>query len=385
MMVFEHLWRRATFRVLACVVVVAVTLVPALAQAESKGSYREIKLVSDQPGVAMFRDPNLVNAWGLSRSSSSPWWVSDNGKGVSTLYKGDGTAVPLVVTIPTPPGGTPPATPTGTVFNDASATHPDEFVVSASGKSGPSFFLFATEDGTISGWNRQVDGTHAILAVDRSMAKQGTLQGAVYKGLANGQRHGHDFLYATNFRFGTVEMFDAQFHLVGSFTDRKLADDCPMPGQCFAPFGIQNIEGRLYVTYALQDAEKHDDAAGAGNGFVDVFNTDGTLLRRFAAHGPLNSPWGLALAPKGFGEFSGDLLVGNFGDGRINAFDVHSGRFQGQMKDEKEQPITIAGLWALAFGNGAQAGGLNELFFSSGPDDEQHGLFGKILAANMDR
>ena len=378
---FQYRWRRAMFRLLACVAVAAITLMPTLAQAQGGGFYRETRLVSDLPGVAMFQDRNLVNAWGLSHSPTSPWWVSDNGTGVSTLYKGDGTAVPLVVTIPTPPGGMPPATPTGNVFNDASSTHPDEFVVSANGKSGPSLFMFATEDGTISGWSPQVDGTHAILKVDRSAVGEG----AVYKGLATGQSHGQDFIYAANFRFGTVEMFDAQFHLVRSFTDRKLASDCPMPGQCYAPFGIQNIEGRLYVTYALQDKDKHDDVAGAGNGFVDVFNTDGVLLRRLEAHGTLDSPWGLALAPQGFGRFSGDLLVGNFGDGRINAFDEHSGRFLGQLTDQAGQPITIDGLWAIAFGNGAQAGGLNELFFTSGPNHEQNGLFGKIQAVNTDR
>jgi uncharacterized protein (TIGR03118 family) len=377
---WQGMWRQTMFRLLATVMITAVAWAPALAQASSGGFYQETKLVSDLPGVAMFQDTNLVNAWGLSHSPTSPWWVSDNGTGKATLYNGNGVAIPLVVTIPPPPGGAPSAAPTGNVFNDASSTRPNEFVVSANGKSGPSFFIFAAEDGTISGWNPQVDRANAILKVNRSMVGQG----AVYKGLATGQSHDHDYLYAANFRFGAVEMFDAQFHLVRSFTDRKLATDCPLPGQCFAPFGIQNIGGRLYVTYALQDPKKHDDISGAGNGFVDVFSTDGILLRRFAAHGVLNSPWGLALAPDGFGRFSGDLLVGNFGDGRINAFDAHSGQFMGSLKDKAGHPLAINGLWGIAFGNGAQAGGLNELFFASGLNDEANGLFGKIQAMNFD-
>jgi uncharacterized protein (TIGR03118 family) len=377
----HRLSRHAAFRLLACLLVATVTLVPALAFADDEGFYQETKLVSDLPGVAQFQDPNLVNAWGLSHNPTGPWWVSDNGTGKSTLYNGGGTPLSLVVTIPTPPGGNPPATPTGNVFNSASSTYPDEFAVSKNGKSGPSLFIFATEDGTISGWNPTVDRTNAILTVNRSTVGQG----AVYKGLAIGRSHDHDFIYAANFRFGTVEMFDAKFHLVRSFTDDKLARECPMAGQCYAPFGIQNIEVRLFVTFALQDPKKHDDVRGAGNGFVDVFNTDGTLVRRFAAHGALNSPWGLALAPEKFGRFSEALLVGNFGDGRISAFDQHSGKLLGQLKDKKGQPISINGLWGIAFGNGAQAGGRNELFFTSGLNDEQNGLFGKIQAMSTER
>ncbi|HXL37690.1 MAG TPA: TIGR03118 family protein [Ktedonobacteraceae bacterium] len=349
-----------------------------------EGFYVQTNLVSDLPNIAKFQDPNLVNSWGLVHSPTSPWWVADNGKSVSTVYNGNGTPVnplggssPLVVSIPAPGGG-PGGTPTGIVFNSVLTTNPDDFVVSEKGKSGPSIFMFATEDGTISGWNPTVDVAHAILAVDRSTVSKGKFTGAVYKGLATGQDDGKDFIYATNFRFGTVEMFNAHFKLVKSFTDKQLANDCPSPNQCFAPFGIRNIGGRLYVTYALQNAEHHDDVAGLGNGFVDVFDTVGHLLRRFASHGTLNSPWGLTLTPRDFGPFSNDLLVGNFGDGHINVFNPKTGAFLGQLPDQAGDPISINGLWGIDFGNGVNAGERDELFFAAGLNDEANGLFGKI-------
>src|SRR5438132_9227363 len=245
-------------RLLAVVMTIALLLlmlVPVAANAQgntANGFYQQTNLVSDLPNIAAHQDPNLLNPWGLSHSSTSPWWVSDNGAGVSTLYNGDGTARPLVVTIP-PPAGSPAGTtaaPTGNVFNGTSG-----FVVATSSGAGPSFFMFATEDGTISGWNPSADPTHAILAVDRSTVGAG----AVYKGLAIASLASGPFIYATNFRFGTVEMFDATFHLVRSFTDAKLANTCPLPNQCYAPFGIQNINGNLYVTFALQDAAHHDE------------------------------------------------------------------------------------------------------------------------------
>jgi len=362
---------------LVSVLLVAIAFVPGVTRATSGGFYQQTNLVSDISGMAKFTDPNLKNPWGLSHSRTSPWWVSDNNAGVSTLYKGDGSSVPLVVTIPLPGGG-PGGAPTGNVFNPVNSTNPDDFVVSENGKSGPSIFMFATEDGTISGWNPNVDQTHALIAVDRSTVGLG----AVYKGLAIAGRGNNELIYATNFRFGTVEAFDRKFKLVRSFTDREISNDCPLPGQCFAPFGIQNINGNLWVTYALQNAAKHDDVAGPGNGFVDVFNTAGHLLRRFAAHGTLNSPWGLALAPSDFGQFSNDMLVGDFGDGRINAFDPTSGAFLGQLTDQAGNPITINGLWGLVFGNGAAAGLTNELFFTAGINDEADGLFGKITSTS---
>jgi len=372
-------------RLLVVIVALALLLLAlpaafARASSGSQGFYQQTNLVSDIAGVAKFTDSNLVNPWGLSHSPTSPWWISDNGAGVSTLYKGDGTAVPLVVTIP-PPAGSPAGTtaaPTGNIFNAVNSTNPDDFVVSKGGKSGPSLFIFATEDGTISGWNPNVKPTNAILAVDRSTVGAG----AVYKGLTFGRSNGSDFIYATNFRFGSVEQFDANFHLVRSFTDKKLANTCPLPNQCYAPFGIQNIGGKLFVTFALQDAAHHDDASGAGHGFVDVFDTNGNLLQRLISHGHLNSPWGLALTPSNFGQFSKALLVGDFGDGLINAYDPNSGAFLGQLTNKRGAAIVIDGLWGLAFGNGASAGETDELFFTAGIGGEAHGLFGKIQNEN---
>ena len=341
-------------------------------------AFKQVNLVSDTPGMATRTDPDLVNPWGLARSSTSPWWISDNGTGRSSIYDGNGQAVRPAVTIPSPSGGT--GVPTGAVFNKVSTIEPHSFVIKEGAKMGPSSFMFATEDGAIAGWNGSVDANKAIVAVDRSTATDGHGDtGAVYKGLTFGFSDFRPYIYAADFRFGTVEMFDQNFQLVRSFTDPQLTGTCVAAGQCYAPFGIQNIHGKLYVTFVLQDAAKHDDQAGAGRGFVDVFNTNGTLERRLIAHGNLNSPWGLAMAPQDFGRFGHDLLVGNFGDGTINAYNPFSGAFDGTIKNQSGMPITIDGLWGMAFGNGGQAGQRNELFFTAGIDGEAHGLFGKIV------
>jgi uncharacterized protein (TIGR03118 family) len=372
----NHKYHRPTLLLIA-VLLAALLFIPGLVRAKSDNEYQVTNLVSDLPGVAQIQDTNLVNAWGLTRGPTSPWWVADNGTGVSTLYRGDGSIVPLVVTIPTAAGGTPPSAPTGTVFNSFAATLPTAFVVSANGLSGASRFLFATEDGTISGWTPVVSGTNAIVAVDRSG------DGAIYKGLDLGQVGDQPLLYATNFNAGTVEMFDANFELVGSFTDPALAANCPFPGQCYAPFGIQNLGNKLYVTFALQDPDHEDDVAGPARGFVDIFDTEGNLLQRIASHGHLNAPWGVALAPADFGPFGGALLIGNFGDGRINAYDAQTGAFRGVLSERPGRPIAIDGLWALAFGNdNPNNGAHNELFFTAGPKDEANGLFGKIKPAD---
>jgi uncharacterized protein (TIGR03118 family) len=346
------------------VAILALLCVVPATPAQNNQIYTRVNLVSDIDGVARFTDPNLVNPWGLGFSSTSPFWVADNGAGVSTLYNGEGQAFPLdkplVVTIPAP-GKMTGGTPTGLVFNSTT-----DFSVSANSKSGPAAFLFVTEDGTILGWNPTVNATNAVIAKDNSGS------GAVYKGLAIASSSDGNFLYATNFHAGVVEMYDKNFNLVKTFTDANV-------DQNFAPFGIQNIGGKLFVTFALQSLpEKKDDVAGAGNGFVDVFETDGTLSRRFASHGTLNSPWGLAMAPQNFGKFSGDVLVGDFGDGRINAFDTN-GNFIGQLIDPQGNPLAINGLWSLQFGSGAKNNGSTRaLFFTAGIADEEHGLFGMI-------
>jgi len=318
----------------------------------------------------------LVNAWGIVFSPTGPIWIADNGTGVATIYQSDGQAFPvgspLVVTIPPPTGGQPPAAPTGTIFNGTPG-----FVVTANGHTGSSVFIFVTEDGTISGWSPGVDLQNAILAVDNS-APEGvdhSALGAVYKGLAIAQEGSQTFLYATNFRDAIVEKYDSNFKFVKTFADTNVPAG-------FAPFGIREIRGRLFVTFAFQNDKKYDDVSGFGNGFVEILEADGSF-HLFAFYGILNSLWGLAESPRNFGKFSDAILVGNFGDGRINALD-EAGNFLGQLHDELGQPMTINGLWGLAFGNGALAGKRNHLLFTAGIGDESHGLFGVIRKAGTD-
>jgi uncharacterized protein (TIGR03118 family) len=341
-----------------------LVLVPCISSPVCAQRYSQTNLVSDIPGLAAFTDPNLVNPWGIAFGPTSPFWVADNGTGVSTLYLPDGTAfppaAPLVVTIPTPPGDTSPATPTGALFNGTA-----DFVVSEGANSGPAAFIFTAEDGTISGWNPRVDLHNAILKVDNSSA------GAVYKGIAMGQTSNGNFLYVTNFHDNVIEMYDASFHFVKNFTDNNLPPR-------FAPFGIRNINGNLYVTFARQNKKRHDDFAGPNQGFVDVFDTNGNLLKRLISRHGLNSPWGLAVAPANFGAFSNDLLVGNFGDGTISAYDPQSGEFLGSLLDQNGAVLSINGLWTITFGNLTTPN--NVLFFAAGFNDEADGLFGKLQA-----
>ncbi len=350
---------------LAVATAVGITLPAAGVSAGiARGSFRETDLVSNIPGRAQQLDSNLVNPWGISASSSSPMWVSDNNAGVATLYDGAGNAFPppanggpLVVKIPQP-DGSDGGTPTGTVFNGGSGFKGDRF-------------LFATEDGTIAGWNPAVNRTRARIEVDRSTVGLG----AVYKGLAIGNNGVADHIYTSNFRFGTIEVFDSSYTMVtlsGSFSDPGI----PVG---FAPFNIQNLGGVLYVTYAMQKPDKHDDQSGPGFGFVDAYDLNGQLLRRVASGGALNSPWGLAIAPASFGNFHDNLLVGNFGDGRINAYNLATGAFRGQLKRETSAPIEIPGLWGLRFGNGGVGASPNTLYFTAGINDEQDGLFGSIV------
>jgi uncharacterized protein (TIGR03118 family) len=296
--------------------------------------------------------------------------VSDNGADVSTLYNGStGDAIPV-------PGSNPPVqlvvsiaggAPTGTVFNVFNSTNTSDFTVSKGMTTAPALFIFASENGVISGWNPFVDVTDSI-------AKH-TGANAVYKGLAIGTDGGANFLYATNFRAGVVEKLDASYHVVKTFTDPNVPSG-------FAPFGIQNIGGNLYVTFAKQDAAKHDDVAGKGNGFVDEFSTSGTLMARIASGGALNSPWGLAIAPSSWGRVAGDLLVGNFGDGAINVFDPATHEWRGGLKSaDTGEPLRIDGLWGLRVGNGGRGGDPNAVLFAAGPDGESNGLLGTLTPA----
>jgi uncharacterized protein (TIGR03118 family) len=318
----------------------------------------QTNLVSDQPGVAIVTDPELINAWGISFAPTSPFWISDNGAGLATLYQGTGAKQGLVVTIPGSGGAS--GTPTGQVFNSTTSG----FVLSNGTKS---TFLFATEDGTIAGWNGGA-GTTAITAV--------STVGAVYKGLALGGTSTIPILFAANFSSGKVDAFNQSFGLVNSFTD-------PTIPAGYAPFNVQVLNGKLYVTFALQDTAKHNDVAGAGHGYVDVFDLTGNLLQRLVSNGSLNSPWGLAIAPSSFASLAGDLLVGNFGDGTINAYDPTSGASLGALFDSHGNPLVIDGLWALTLGNGGVGSDPTAIYFTAGPDGETHGLFGDLTVSGV--
>lgn len=336
-------------------------------QASQNLSVMQTNLVSDGSVPATTTDPNLINPWGVSFGPTSPFWVSDNGSGVATIYNGSGAPVSVggqtAITVAAPPGQSTPASPTGQVFNSTGSG----FNVSANGKTGSSVFLFATEDGTISGWNPTVDPSHTVLAVNNSQGGNG----AVYKGLAMGTSGGQTLLYAANFRNGTVDVFNSNFNKVNSFTD-------PSVPAGFAPFNVQVLDNKLFVTFAEQNAAKHDDVAGVGNGFVDEFNLNGTLMSRVASGGALDSPWGLAIAPSSFGTLAGDLLVGNFGNGTINAYNPQTDQSLGQLNGSNGQPLTIGDLWALTPGNGSNGSDPNKIYFTAGLQNEAHGLFGSL-------
>ncbi|MDQ1717942.1 MAG: hypothetical protein QOE89_1895 [Pseudonocardiales bacterium] len=374
----RHLLALAALTSAGSVLALSTLTTPAGATAhpDANRQFLQTNLVSDIPGLAAHTDPNLRNPWGTSTGPGLPIWVSDNARGVTTLYDGAGNPQPgpkesLVVRIPAPAPAGPGTvgTPTGTAFNPSSGG----FVVTKAGISGSSRFLFATEDGTLVGWNPAVDRTHAVTAVDRSgVTDPAGDVGAIYKGLALATTSAGEFLYATNFRFGQVEMFDTSFNLVKTFTDAGIPTG-------FAPFGIHNIGGRLFVTFAKQDIDKHDDVAGPGNGFVDVFSTNGDLLHRFASRGKLNSPWAVTLAPASFGAAAGDILVGNFGSGRIDSYTATSGEPEGQLRDASDHPITIPGLWGLRFPTGSLNAAPGALYFTAGINHEADGLLGDIV------
>jgi len=348
-----------------------------------RDAYVVTPLTSNLAHHAALQDPVLQNAWGIAFSpAGSPFWVNDNATGCSTLYDGTGAKITaLQVSIPLPgnfvpasscqpkdpkkPSNPAPAAPTGIVWNPGAP-----FLVP--GTKIPAVFIFSTEDGTISAWAGGLNpADNAVLAADESSS------GAVYKGLTFAVNAKGAFLFAPNFHNGTVDVFgpngtDGMFTKVtldGQFTDPQIPAG-------YAPFNIANVDGDLFVTYAKQGADKHDDVAGAGHGFVDVFDTDGHLIRRFESRGRLNSPWGIARASFAFGPFSGKILVGNFGDGRINVFN-NDGRFVDQLEDVHGKPLVIDGLWTLTLGGGRNSSP-DTLYFSAGPDDESNGLFGTI-------
>ena len=345
-------------------IALGVVLAAPITQA-AENIYQQHNLVSDGFVPADNTDANLVNAWGIAFNPFGAAWIANNGSGTSTLYDGAGQPQPLVVQVPPSGISSGKGTPTGIVFNASPG-----FVVSPESDSEPSRVIFATEDGVIAGWSPNVEPTSAIRIIDN-----GVSTGAVYKGLALRSSDSGDLLFATDFRNNKIDVFDRSFNAVrlsdGAFSDPTIPGD-------FAPFGIQVINGQIYVTYAKQDADRRGEVAGEGLGFVNIYNDKGALLRRFATGGTLNAPWGMARAPADFGVFGNCLLVGNFGDGKINAFHPVSGQFLGQLTGSNQQPLQINGLWGIAFGNGFLNQPINTLFFAAGPGDEQHGLYGRI-------
>ena len=343
-------------------------------------------LVSDLANTADYQDPNLVNPWG-NGFGASPFWVGSNGTGTARLYSGTGAAIPLVVTIPQAGNAGTAGPVSGVIFNTF-GSNANAFDVQA-GK--PASFIFCSEDGVISGWNGGVSGTKASILFDNSKS------GAVYTGCALGGTAAAPYLFAANFNAGTVDVYDGNLNLnPAPYTQSTL----PQPYSAsssfsnpaipvgFAPFNVQNINGTLFVTYAKQDAQKHNNAGGPGNGYVATFNLNGSLIANLVSEGPLNSPWGMAIAPANFGPFGGALLVGNFTDGKINAFNATTGALLGTLDDATGNPIAIPGLWSLNFGSGAQSEDLGTLYVTAGigggPNNDplgSHGLLASIQAA----
>jgi uncharacterized protein (TIGR03118 family) len=363
-----------------------------IGHAHDDDAYVVTPLVSNLAGAAPKVDGVLQNAWGIAFSpAASPFWINDNATGCATLYDGKGAKVALQVSIPLPgnvipasachpvlPNHPTPAAPTGIVWNPSAA-----FLVP--GTTIPAIFIFATEDGTISAWAGGLKpANNAVIAVDNSSSPSAA-SGAVYKGLVFGVNAKGAFLFATNFRSGRIDVFGPSGGTNGLFTpattDGGFTDPNIPAG--YAPFGIANIDGDLFVTYAQQNAQKHDDVAGNGHGFVDVFDTDGHLLRRFASRGALNSPWGITRASFAFGRFSGKILIGNFGDGRINVFN-EDGTFVDQLEDQHGNPLAIDGLWTLTLGGGRNSSS-DALYFSAGPNKETNGLFGTIAPVSASK
>jgi uncharacterized protein (TIGR03118 family) len=346
----------------------AVTSVatPATTAPVLAGQFLATSLVVDTPATPGYgneatrqTDARLVNPWGVAFNPTGFVWVANNGSSTSTLYDGNGLQNALVVALPAG------AKPTGIVFN-ASA----DFKVAQAGLTGTAAFLFAGEGGQIAGWSPGVDRTHTVTLADNAAG------GAVYKGLAIGSVGTVNYLYAADFHNRRIDVFDASYKkatLAGNFTDPSLPAG-------YAPFNIQAFGSKVYVTYALAAAAGDVQQAGAGLGIVDQYDTAGTFLRRVATGSMLNAPWGMAMAPADFGAASGMLLIGNFGDGKINVFDVGTGDFKGALNKADGTPVVIPGLWGIAFGNGVQNQPLNTLYFAAGPGGQAHGVYGRIDA-----
>jgi len=345
----------------------ALTVLPPIV-ATASAQYQLISLVANENDLghripkAEHLDPHLANAWGLTYGATSPFWISDEYTGFSTLYTADGTAQSLVVQVNRAPGDPlNPGSPTGIVANPTTG-----FVISEGGPSGPARFIFATLDGTIAGWNPQVDPLDTVVALDNSS------KGAAYTGLDIQVSDSGAFLYAANAATNKIEKYDSNFNLVATLSDPSI----PPP---FGVYGVSVLQGQVYVTYTTVFPGK------PGDGIVDVFDADGNprTLIGITPDGPLNIPWGMAIAPADFGTFSGALLVGNVQDGRINAFDPNSGDFLGTLSKKNRKPIEVPGLWGLKFGGGSpNNGNTNELFITAGPDTYTGGLFGKIVLAD---
>ena len=363
----------------SCVVSLAVSATFGLAGCGGSGSssptaspstltpipgFTQTNLIADLPGVATLTDPNLQNPWGIAFSPNGAFWLADNNSNLATFYSGGKVAG--TITNDDPTGVQIPfGSPSGQVFNGTTG-----FQVSNGTTTAPALFIFCSETGWIDGWSPSVSSSQAEASVDLSGV------GAVFKGLAIGSNASGNYLFATDFANAKIDVFDTNYNqatLSGSFTDPNIPSG-------FAPFGIQNINGTLYVTYAKQDATKHDDSKGPGNGYVDSFDTNGNLLGRLISRGNLNSPWGLTIAPTSFGQAGGMLLVGNFGDGKINVYNPSTGTYVGTLATANSAPIVIGGLWGLTFGNGGSGGDTTSLYFSSGPDSETHGVFGRLNA-----
>ena len=364
----------------------AASSLPAQTASAPPNNYLVHNLVSDLANTADHQDPNLVNPWGLG-FGPTPFWVGNNGKGTAALYDGIGTVIPLVVAIPQAGDSGTDGPVTGVMFN-AFASNSSAFDVQA---GMPALFIFCSEDGVISGWNEAVSGTKASILFDNSKS------GAVYTGCVVGGTAAAPYLFAANFHAGTVDVYDGNLNLnPAPYNQSSLPE--PYSGSSsfsnpaipagFAPFNVQNIDGTLFVTYAEQDAQKYASVAGPGNGYVAMFNLDGSLIANLVSQGPLNSPWGMAIAPANFGPFAGALLVGNFTDGKINAYNATSGAWLGTLNDATGNPIAIPGLWSLDFGGGAQGEDPGTLYITAGigggPNNDpvqSHGLLASIQAA----